>query len=157
MDEATFADAVLSNLEAGSDIRLQQFLAQARNVAASSQSEPGQVTDILDRVTVLGVQSIFFGRDDKARAAVDTLHEVYMQVAAAESVNTVSRLVEIITRAYVLGSLALRRRQWSLVRGCRSAQSLVVAARLSSYRRPHACRGTNGRFAAPMEVRPARS
>jgi Predicted transcriptional regulator containing an HTH domain and an uncharacterized domain shared with the mammalian protein Schlafen len=116
MDEATFTDAVLSNLEAGSDIRLQQFLAQARNVAASSQSEPDQVTDILDRVTVLGAQAIFFGRDDEARAAVDTLHEVYMQVAAAGSGNTVSRLVEIITRAYVLGSLALRRRRWSLVR-----------------------------------------
>lgn len=114
MDEATFADAVVSNMEAGSDIRLKQFLAQARNVAASAQATPDQVTDTLDRVTVLGVQAIFFGRDDEARAAVQTLHAVYMQVAAGSG-DTARHLVEIITRAYVFGSLAVRCRRWSLV------------------------------------------
>jgi hypothetical protein len=116
MDEATFVDAVISNLEAGSDIRLKQFVAQARSVATSSQSTPDQVTDILDRVTILGAQAIFFERDDEVRAAVETLHAAYTQVAAGSG-DTAPRLVEIITRAYILGSLAVRRRRWSLV-GC---------------------------------------
>lgn len=115
LDEATFADAVISNLEAGSDIGLKRFLLEAHNMAVSSKSTPDDVMVYLDRVTILGAQAALFGRDDEFRAAVDTLYKVYLQIRDGRGAHP-SEYVEILSRAYALGSLAVRCGSWQLVR-----------------------------------------
>jgi hypothetical protein len=115
MDEATFAEAVISNLEGESLIRLQQFLQQALNAVSSAQLADDEAHGYLDRVTILAAQATAFRRDDVATAAIDTLYKIYKR-ASADLGTRAPRLLEIITRVYALGALAVRFGSWVTVR-----------------------------------------
>jgi hypothetical protein len=109
MADDTFGEAVVSHLEADSDIRLRQFLGQA----AALVSNPDERRVALDKITVLAAHAMYFERDALAEKAIDSLFDAYTKLGHGDAV---ARL-DIITRVYALGSLAVRLRQWNCVRG----------------------------------------
>ncbi|WP_433122532.1 AlbA family DNA-binding domain-containing protein [Arthrobacter koreensis] len=102
-DNATFSESVVSHLETNSEIRLSQFIRQAGSLIPSEQHQAA-----LDKITIVAAQSMFFERDIPVQRAIDTLYDAYSKL---DRVNINQRL-EIITRVYMLGSLAVRLRQW---------------------------------------------
>lgn len=107
MAEATFSEAVVSHLEADSDIRLRQFLGQAAALVNNSdERQPA-----LDKITVLAAQAMYFERDAVAEKAIDSLFDAYAKLGHGDA----AARLDIITRVYVLGSLAVRLRQWAVV------------------------------------------
>lgn len=102
-----FGEAVVSHLESGSDIRLCQFLRQA----AALVSNPGERRAALDKITILTAHATYFERDAIAEKAVDILFDAYAKLAQGEA----AARLDIITRVYVLGSLAVRLGQWAIV------------------------------------------
>ncbi|MCZ2849810.1 AlbA family DNA-binding domain-containing protein [Modestobacter sp. VKM Ac-2978] len=108
MADEAFVEGVTSYLEADSDIRLRQFLGQT----AALVSNPKERSSALDKITILAVQAMYFERDAAAQAAIGRLFDSYVKLGQGDAV---ARL-DVITRVYVLGSLAVRLRQWGLVR-----------------------------------------
>lgn len=108
MADDTFGEAVVSHLDADSDIRLRQFLGQT----AALISNPDKRQAALDKITILAAQAMYFERDSVAEKANDSLFDAYTKLGHG---NAATRL-DILTRVYVLGSLAVRLRQWAVVR-----------------------------------------
>ncbi|MFJ6300085.1 AlbA family DNA-binding domain-containing protein [Pseudarthrobacter oxydans] len=107
MADDAFGEAVVSQLESGSDIRLRQFLGQATALV----SNPDERRTALDKITILTAHAMYFECDAIAEKSIDSLFDAYAKLGQGEAV---ARL-DIITRAYVLGSLAIRLRQWAIV------------------------------------------
>jgi len=109
MSMSTFAEAVARNLEAGKDISLRQFAGQAEQELAAGDGFVG----VLDRLTVLILQGIYFERDDVARMGLDHVFRAYDRLGTTRADSLVR--LEIITRIYVLGSLTVRLERWSWI------------------------------------------
>lgn len=107
MADDAFGEAVVSHLESGSDIRLRQFLGQATPLVSNLDER----RSALDKITILTAHAMYFECDAVAEKAIDSLFDAYAKLGLGESV---ARL-DIITRVYVLGSLAVRVRQWAIV------------------------------------------
>ena len=107
MADDAFGEAVVSQLESCSDIRLRQFLGQATALV----SNPDERRTALDKITILTAHAMYFECDAIAEKSIDSLFDAYAKLGQGEAV---ARL-DIITRAYVLGSLAIRLRQWAIV------------------------------------------
>ncbi len=108
MADDAFGEAVVSHLEVDSDIRLRQFLGRA---AALVSSNPDEHLAALDKITILAAHAMYFERAAVASKAIDSLFDAYAKFGHG---NAAARL-DIITRVYVLGSLAVRLRQWAAV------------------------------------------
>lgn len=104
-----FGEAVVSHLESDSDIRLRQFLGQA----ATLVSNPDERRTALDKITILTAHAMYFEHDAITEKALDGLFDAYAKVGHGEA----AARLDIITRTYVLGSLAVRLRQWAIVHG----------------------------------------
>ena len=113
MDPISFAKAVIINFEAGSRLRIKQFLHHARHMAISPATELETVSEALDRVAELAALAIFYDRPDEARDAIDALYETYLHLASKAA--SAHQLTDILARVYALGSLAVRLRQWPMV------------------------------------------
>lgn len=107
MADDAFSEAVVSHLEADSDIRVRQFLGQA----TMSVGIPDERQPALDKITILAAHAMYFERRSIAEKAIDSLFDAYSNVGHGDAATR----LEIITRVYVLGSLAVRLRQWAVV------------------------------------------
>ncbi|MDV5998648.1 putative DNA binding domain-containing protein [Kocuria rhizophila] len=107
MADDAFGEAVVSHLESGSDIRLRQFLGQA----AALVSNPDERRSALDKITILAAHAMYFERDAVAEKAIDSLFDAYGKLGHGDA----AARLDIITFVYVLGSLAVRLRQWAVV------------------------------------------
>lgn len=108
MADDAFSEAVVSHLEADSDIRLRQFLGQAPALV----SNPDERRTALGKITILTAQAMYFERDPVTEKAIDSLFDAYAKLGHGDA----AARLDIITRVYVLGSLAVRLRQWAVVR-----------------------------------------
>lgn len=107
MADDAFSEGVVSHLEAESDIRLRQFLGQT----AALVNNPDQRRAALDKITIIAAQAMHFERDAVAHNAIDSLFEAYTRLGQGDA----AARLDIITRVYVLGGLAVRLRQWNFV------------------------------------------
>lgn len=108
MADEAFVEAMITNLEIGSDLRIGQFLASA--IATDGNTDA--FCQSLDKLTIVAVQALALGVPDITKRAVDTLITIYQQLdhdAAAQK-------LEVIVRAYVIGAAAVRYRAWGVVR-----------------------------------------
>lgn len=108
MADEAFVEAMITNLEIGSDLRIGQFLASA--IATDSNTDV--FCQSLDKLTIVAVQALALGVPDITKRAVDTLITIYQQLdhdAAAQK-------LEVIVRAYVIGAAAVRYRAWRVIR-----------------------------------------
>lgn len=107
MNLDTFAEAVASHLDSGRDVRLRQFLSQAEH----EMTKPGDAfVPALDRVTVIILQALHFDRDAVARLGLD--HLVRPFSALGQGLEDATARLDIVTRAYIIGSMAVRSGQW---------------------------------------------
>lgn len=102
-----FVQALISNFESNSDVRIRQFLAQAK----SSARDESVLTEMLNKITILAAQALFFEQVGLAGLAVDSLYDIYDSSGADPSKTR----LDIINRVYVLGSLAVRLRIWPTI------------------------------------------
>lgn len=107
MADDAFGEAVVSHLEADSDIRLRQFLGQA----AALVGDVDERRVALDKITILAAHAMYFERDPVADKAIDSLFDAYTKLGPGDA----AARLDIITRVYVLGSLAVRLRRWNFV------------------------------------------
>lgn len=107
MADDAFSDAVVSHLEADKDIRLRQFLGQT----AALISDPDQQNLALEKITILAAHAMYFERHAIAEKAIDSLFDAYTKLGHGDAAIR----LDIITHVYVLGSLAVRLRQWALL------------------------------------------
>lgn len=109
MSEDSFQEVVISHLEAGNDVRLRQFLGQARATLTTSE----HWTETLDKVTSLACLALHFQRPEVVDMAVDALYETYVTIPSREP----TAQLDIINRVYVIGAAAVRARAWSSIHG----------------------------------------
>lgn len=107
MADDAFSEAVVSHLEADSDIRLRQYLGRA----AALVSNPDERQAALNKISILAAQAMYFVRAAVAEKAIDSLFDAYAKLGNSDA----AARLDIITRVYVLGSLAVRQQQWALV------------------------------------------
>lgn len=107
MADDAFGEAVVSHLESDSDIRLRQFLGQAAALVSSLDKRQAA----MDKVTIVAALAIHFEREPVATKAIDSLFDAYILLGHGDAAGR----LDIVTRVYVLGSLAVRLRQWSVV------------------------------------------
>ena len=108
MADEAFVEAMITNLEIGSDLRIGQFLASA--IATDGNTDA--FCQSLDKLTIFAVQALALGVSDITKRAVDTLIKIYRQLdhdAAAQK-------LEAIVRAYAIGAAAVRYRAWGVIR-----------------------------------------
>lgn len=107
MGDDSFSEAVVSHLEADSDIRLRQFLGQATSLVSNVDER----RSALDKITIISAHAMYFERDTVAAKAIDSLFDAYAKLGHGDA----AARLDIITRVYVLGSLAVRLQQWNFV------------------------------------------
>lgn len=108
MDNDTFAAAVESNFSVGDDAGVRRMLTRAGQPA---QSRKDNGTSAMDKVTIIAIQSILAGSDETLDMAIGALFKIYMDAHHRRA--PVAFLVEIITRVYAIGALAVRTAYWS--------------------------------------------
>ncbi|MGE2721733.1 AlbA family DNA-binding domain-containing protein [Mycolicibacterium celeriflavum] len=113
MDETTFTSATVSLLEAGNDVRLRQFIRSLSGNVGPGVGLEG-FTAALDKWTIFCAQALHFDRGDLVDEAIEKLCDAYKKLGLDE-VATHKRFA-VVTRIYVLGSLAVRLEAWETVR-----------------------------------------
>lgn len=108
MSDDAFQEVVTSHLEAGNDIRLRQFLGQAHALANS----PDKRMEALDKITSVACLGLFFERPPLTDVAIDSLCHAY----AGHNQADAKAQLDIIDRAYVIGSVAVRTKNWATLR-----------------------------------------
>lgn len=103
-----FREAVISHLEADNDVRLRQFLGHATAHFTRAEDRSGA----LEQITILIAQAMYFEKSLITEMAVNKLFDAYTQLGRGDHAVR----LEIVTRVYVLGSLAVRLKQWKVVR-----------------------------------------
>lgn len=108
MADEAFVEAMIANLEMGSDLRIKQFLT---SVMATDIS-----TDVfcqaLDKLTIIAVQALALKLPDVAKQAVDALFTIYKQLSHGD----ITQKLEVVVRAYVIGAAAVRCEVWEAIR-----------------------------------------
>ncbi|MBE1515180.1 AlbA family DNA-binding domain-containing protein [Nesterenkonia halotolerans] len=110
MSDAAFTETVVTYLEAGKDLRLSQFTGQALSVLSSSDDHGRE--SILNKVTCVAAQAMYYERYDLLRKVLSGLVETYTPLTSSQAVQR----LEIVNRLYVLGSLAVRQKQWAIIK-----------------------------------------
>lgn len=108
MADEAFVEAMIANLETGSDLRIKQFLTSVMATYVNTNT----FCQSLDKLTIVAVQALALGVPDITKRAVDTLITIYQQLdhdAAAQK-------LEVIVRAYVIGAAAVRCKVWGVIR-----------------------------------------
>lgn len=108
MADEAFVEAMITNLEIGSDLRIGQFLASA--IATDSNTDV--FCQSLDKLTIFAVQALALGFPDITKRAADTLITIYRQLDH----DAATQKLEVIVRAYVIGAAAVRYRAWGVIR-----------------------------------------
>lgn len=108
MADEAFVEAMITNLEIGSDLRIGQFLASA--IATDSNTDT--FCQSLDKLTIVAVQALALGIPNITKRAADTLITIYRQL----NHDAAAQKLEVIVRAYVIGAAAVRYRAWGVVR-----------------------------------------
>lgn len=107
MADDTFTEAVISHLEADSDIRLRQFLHRAKMAVTN----PDECQTALNKITIVAANTLYFERESITENAIETMYQSYSMLGHGKA----SRHLDIITRVYILGSLAVRLQKWAIV------------------------------------------
>lgn len=106
----SFAGAVTSHLQANDDIALRSFMRTAEQLI----TEDGPTFDAaLDRLTSLVLQCLLYERYEQANQAVDSLFRAFSRLGYTHA-SAKARL-DIVTRLYVMGSLAVRQHAWGFL------------------------------------------
>lgn len=105
-DEA-FVEALITNLEASHELRIRGFLGKVPSLAEADES----FIPILDKISIVAVQTLYYKRESLAEEAVDTLREIYTNL---ETYMPEKRF-QVIIRLYVIGAMAVRKRAWSFI------------------------------------------
>ncbi|MFF8639027.1 helix-turn-helix domain-containing protein [Streptomyces pilosus] len=121
LDEEVFDAAVLEYLRADDDIPLRQFLLQAPVQAGSLiDSSPEDFVTLLNRVASLGAAGLVHQRNQWTRTATDALVAIYNLGDRSRNPSVepaAQRLwITVLERVYGLGGLAVRMRDWTIVR-----------------------------------------
>ena len=127
MDLETFAIAADALVEAGSLPRLTRFLLRAddalRAVAASGNL--ASANGLLDRLFALGESALLYGTSEQFDRVIDALARYYCAIPTLPDAVTnetpsergrASAMFEVLSRLYVLGSLAVRQSRWEQLR-----------------------------------------
>jgi Putative DNA-binding domain len=107
LSDDAFQEVVISHLEAENDIRLRQFLRQAQALA----SNPDKRLDALDKMTSVACLGLYFERPALTEVAINSLYNAYAGLIQADA----EAQLDAINRAYVIGSLAVRTKNWATV------------------------------------------
>lgn len=110
MDEATFANAAEALLEAGNDIRLQQFVGPLSEAFGLALNVP-DYESVLDKWVIFCAQARFFRREDLDEAATDRLYAVFKAIDVGTDAER--KRLAVVIRLYALGSLAVRQEAWN--------------------------------------------
>lgn len=105
------SDAVSANLGNDRNGPVVQFAKSAAN-AAGSTADLETARPHLDRVALVAIQAIVHEQADVAVKAIDALYGVYLTMWRA---NRTDLMIEVLGRAYVVGSFALRNQSWEIV------------------------------------------
>jgi hypothetical protein len=127
MDLETFAIAADALIEAGSLPRLTRFLLRAddalRAVAASGNL--ASANGLLDRLFALGESALLYGTSEQFDRVIDALARYYCAIPTLPDAVTnetpsergrASAMFEVLSRLYVIGSLAVRQSRWEQLR-----------------------------------------
>ena len=110
MDEATFANAAEALLEAGNDVRLQQFIRSLNQTFGPGLNVP-DYESALNKWVIFCAQALFFQRGDLVEAAIDRLCAVFQTIDVGTDAER--KRLAVVIRLYVLGSLAVRQEAWN--------------------------------------------
>jgi len=99
---------VTLHLELDNEIRIKQFIQRAKSCALRDET----YTQVIDKLTIIAVQSIFFGRTAIAHAAIKCLYDIYGSIGDV-GLTQVRKQLDIVIRLYVIGSEAVRMIDWT--------------------------------------------
>ncbi|WP_040793403.1 AlbA family DNA-binding domain-containing protein [Nocardia paucivorans] len=122
LDTHDFEELATELLRRDDDIPLRRFLSTATQDAATLlDGDPTEVQHLLDNVTILAALAIHHHRDiwlTEVVAAFERLYEMPFTEYGPEPTAAAEVLVwvDIVTRLYALGALAVRTRAWAAVR-----------------------------------------
>lgn len=118
LDEADFENLVTELLRRNDDIPLRRLLVQApRDAAELIAADSDTLTTLLDRITTLVALTIQYERLTWTGPALEVLEKIYaLGFEAPIDRSAVSSWLDVITRVYGLGALAVRLERWSEVK-----------------------------------------
>ena len=108
MADEAFVEAMIANLETGSDLRIKQFLTSVMATDVNTDA----FCQALDKLTIIAVQALALGIPDAVKQAVSALFTAYVKLGHSD----VTQKLAIVTRLYVIGAAAVRYRAWGVVR-----------------------------------------
>ncbi|GHF04184.1 hypothetical protein GCM10017786_42480 [Amycolatopsis deserti] len=122
IDGDSFEQLVTELLRSNDDISLRTLLTQTTRDAATliSNGSRGELGQLLDRVAALAALSIHHQRHAWWQLAVDALQRIYElgvdEHGNARGAESARLWLDVITRVYALGALAVRLKDWAVVR-----------------------------------------
>lgn len=108
MSDEAFLEILTLHLESDNEIRIKQFIQRAKSCALRDET----YAQTIDKLTIIAVQSIFFGRTVIAHAAVRCLYDIYGSIGDV-GLTRVRKQLDIVIRLYVIGSEAVRMSDWT--------------------------------------------
>ena len=107
MSDATFVEALLTNMERSGDTRIRHFLSQLPGFATDEE----RYIEALDKATIIAVQALFLDKNDIADLTITSLFNMYKQLKPRDP----SKQLAIIVRCYIIGAAAVRCEAWETV------------------------------------------
>ena len=108
MSDEAFLEILTLHLELDNEIRIKQFIQRAKSCALRDET----YTQVIDKLTIIAVQSIFFGRTAIAHASIKCLYDIYGSIGDV-GLTQVRKQLGIVIRLYVIGSEAVRMSDWT--------------------------------------------
>lgn len=107
MPLSAFGEAVYANLEGSHHVTLRKFIIHAEQMIVEGGDS---FEEALDHITVLVLQSLLWEHDESARRGVDALFQAFGRFGT--SFEAAQSRWAMLTRLYVIGSLAVRMQAW---------------------------------------------
>jgi hypothetical protein len=134
LDLDTLTGAVIEQLRVNDLIPLKLLLNGAPGrVIEEAAKDGGDVDGLLDRLTGLAGTLTVLDHDEEVRAVIEAFGTIYNTLVAANgldrhdlSIPPDDLRLRLITRAYALGALLVRREKWTLVRQIAAMRPLGI-------------------------------
>lgn len=110
MSLEAFRSALSSHLGSTNDVPLHQFLMQAQTLASSTE-DPAEQNHLLDQITLIATESIISNKIQITNEAITALQDIYDTVSSQGP----EILLSIISRIYIIGSIAVRLKRWQIL------------------------------------------
>ena len=112
MDDVVYVRALQSIIDSQNYSVLNRAISQSMQTA---QAITDDYENVVKKLAIIAIEAIYCGKDTVANNVIDSLYQLYSTLLNSEKTE-IEQLLSLIMYVYIIGSIAVRKHNWSTVK-----------------------------------------